>query len=62
LLLDVTVSAEGRAIDASVVRGLPFGLNESAIRTMRDWQFRPATREGQPVACRVMIEVTFRLN
>jgi len=62
LLLDVTVSAEGRAIDARVVRGLPFGLNESAIRTMSDWQFRPGTREGQPVACRVMIEVTFRLN
>lgn len=62
LLLDVTVSAEGRAIDASVVRGLPFGLNETAIKTIRDWQFRPATREGQPVACRVMIEVTFRLK
>ena len=62
LLLEVTVSAEGRAIDARVVRGLPFGLNESAIRRVRDWQFRPATREGQPVACRVMIEVTFRLN
>jgi TonB family protein len=62
LLLDVTVSPEGRAIDGKVVRGLPFGLNESAIRKMRDWQFRPATREGQPVACRVQIEVTFRLN
>jgi TonB family protein len=62
LLLDVTVSTEGRAIDSRVARGLPFGLNESAIRTMRDWQFRPATREGQPIACRVMIEVTFRLN
>lgn len=62
LLLEVTVSAEGRAIDARVVRGLPFGLNESAIRTVRNWQFRPATREGQPVACRVMIEVTFRVK
>jgi len=62
LLLDVTVSPEGRATEATVVRGLPFGLNESAIRTIRDWKFRPATREGQPVDCRVMIEVTFRLN
>jgi TonB family protein len=62
LLLEVTVSTEGRAIDSRVVRGLPFGLNESAIRTMHDWQFKPATREGQPVACRVIIEVAFRLN
>ena len=62
LLLDVTVSADGNAIDARVVRGLPFGLNQSAIRTLRAWKFRPATREGQPIACRVMTEVTFRLR
>jgi TonB family protein len=61
-LLDVTVSAEGRAIDARVVRGLPFGLNESAVKNIRDWQFRPGAREGQPIACRVIIEVTFRLR
>ena len=61
-LLEVTVSAEGNAIDARVVRGLPYGLNQSAMETLRAWKFRPATREGQPIACRVMIEVTFRLK
>jgi TonB family protein len=62
LVLEVTVSAEGNAIDTRVVRGLPFGLNQSAIKTLRAWKLRPATREGQPLACRVMIEVTFRLK
>ncbi len=62
LLLEVTVSAEGNAIDARVVLGLPFGLNQSAIKSLRAWRFKPATREGQPIACRVMTEVTFRLH
>ena len=62
MVLEVTVSAEGRSIDEKVVRGLPFGLNESAKRTLRTWKFKPATREGQPIACRVMTEVTFRLR
>lgn len=62
VLLDVTVSAEGSAIEAKVSRGVPFGLNEEAIKTIRNWQFKPATQEGNPVTCRVMIEVTFHLN
>lgn len=62
MLLEVTISAEGTAMDARVIRGLPFGLNQSATKTLRAWRFKPATREGQPLATRVPIEVTFRLN
>lgn len=62
MMLEVTVSGEGRTFDAKVVQGLPFGLNESAIKTLSEWQFKPATREGQPLASRLMIEVTFRLK
>jgi TonB family protein len=61
-LLRVAVSELGRTIDVRVARGLPFGLNDSAIKSMRDWQFKPATREGQPVPCMVMIEATFRVQ
>ena len=62
VLLDATVSAEGRAIGARVVRGVPFGLNEAAIKAVHDWQFKPATREGEPVTCTVMIEVTYSIK
>jgi TonB family protein len=62
VLLDVTVSAEGQAIDTKVVHGAPFGLNQAAIKSVRDWHFKPATRAGEPVPCRVQIETTYRLN
>jgi TonB family protein len=61
VLLQLTISGQGRMVDARVVRGLPFGLNESAIRAVRDWQFQPATRNGEPVTCMVMMETNFRL-
>jgi TonB family protein len=61
VIMAVTVSPEGRTIEARVARGAPYGVNETALKAVRDWQFKPAMREGAPVACTVMIEATFRL-
>jgi TonB family protein len=61
VVLDVTVSEDGRATDARVLKGSPFGLNEQAIRAVNEWTFRPASSDGTPVAVHVPIEMTFRL-
>lgn len=61
LILQVTISAEGRPLDLRVVRGLPFGLNRSSLETVRTWTFQPATIGGVPVQTQVPVEVTFRL-
>jgi len=61
VIMAVTVSPLGRTIEARVARGAPYGVNETALKAVRDWQFKPAMREGAPVACTVMIEATFRL-
>ncbi|PYU54302.1 MAG: hypothetical protein DMG55_31970 [Acidobacteria bacterium] len=62
VLLQVTVSEAGSTVESKVIRGVPFGLNEAAMNAVRDWKFKPATREGEPVTCMVMIEATFRLH
>jgi TonB family protein len=61
VIMAVTVSPLGRTIEARVARGAPYGVNDTALKAVRDWQFKPAMREGAPVACTVMIEATFRL-
>ena len=61
IILLVTVSEEGRAENLQILKGLPFGLNQAALNTVRTWKFRPATLDGKPVAVKVPIEVTFRL-
>jgi len=44
-----------------VVKGLPFGLTERAVKRIEDWKLKPALKDGQAVAVRVDIEFTFRL-
>ncbi len=62
VLLDVVVTADGRVLDPRVLKGPGLGLEEKAIAAVRNWKMRPATGpNGKPVACRVNIEVVFRL-
>lgn len=61
LILHVTVSTDGQPLDVRVLRGLPYGLNQSSLETVRTWTFQPATSGGVPVQVEVPVEVTFRL-
>ena len=61
MTLRVTVTEEGRATGISIVKGVPFGLNEAAAQAVSLWKFKAATMEGNPVSVSVPIEVTFRL-
>lgn len=46
--------------DVKVLRGAPFGMTEAAVEAVRGWRFRPATREGEPVAVYYQLTVRFR--
>jgi len=62
VMLSAIITAEGRAIDIQVVKGLGLGLDEKAIKAVRDWRFRPAQGpNGKPASVRQTIEVTFHL-
>ena len=56
------VNAEGRVERVRVIRGLSAGLSEEAIRAVSQMRFRPATKDGQPVAYWVTINVEFNLR
>jgi protein TonB len=62
VLLDVTVTADGRVLNPLVLKGPGLGLEEKAIAQVKNWKMRPAIGpSGKPVNCRVQIEVTFHL-
>jgi protein TonB len=62
VVLQVTITTDGRAINISVVKGPGLGLEEKAIEAVKGWKFKPAVGpSGKPVATIVPIEVTFRL-
>jgi periplasmic protein TonB len=64
VILGAVVLANG-AVDAVVVeRSLDptFGLDQQAINAMKQWEFRPGTKGGKPVAVRIHVEMTFTLK
>ncbi len=61
LLLDVT--AEGKVAAARVAQGSgTTTLDEAARRAVLGWCFRPALRDGRPVAAQFRTSVVFRLQ
>ena len=62
VVLQVTITTDGKAIGISVVKGPGLGLEEKAIEAVRGWKFKPAVGpNGKIVPTIVPIEVTFRL-
>ena len=60
--LRVQVGPDGRASDIRVIRGVGFGLDERAVRTVHGWKFNPARDANQrAIAAWVTIEAVFRL-
>jgi protein TonB len=55
------VDAQGHPRNIHVARSLGLGLDEKAVEAVRKWKFEPGTKDGQPVAVQVNVEVNFRL-
>ena len=46
---------------AQAVEGYP-EFSEAAIAVLPRWRFAPATKEGEPVACEILVPVKFALD
>jgi protein TonB len=56
----VEIDSEGEVREVSIVRWAGFGLDEEVASTVRRMRFRPAEREGEPIAVRVLLRYNFR--
>ena len=58
------VLADGTVSDATVLVSLDqlFGLDERALEATKKWRFKPAMKDGEPVAARITIEQFFRVE
>jgi len=65
VILEVEVLSDGSVGAVEVVRSLmagPGGLDEAAIRAVRQWEFTPAKAHGQPIAVWARIPIDFQLE
>jgi TonB family protein len=61
LVVNLIVGKDGAVHKIRFVRPLGLGLDESAQSMIQTWRFQPATRNDQPVAVEMNVEVAFNL-
>ena len=60
VVLELLVGASGAVESVRVVRSLTPQFDRLAVEAARTWTYRPARRDGKPVAAKVSASVTFR--
>jgi TonB family protein len=62
IMLQAVIGVDGIPRDIKVLKALPLGLTKQAIEAVESWRLKPAKDpNGNPVAVRQTIEVTFHL-
>jgi protein TonB len=62
VILQAIIDTVGNVTEVRVLKGLPEGLAESAVTTVRTWKFKPATLEGKPVPVYYNFTINFSLQ
>lgn len=62
--LEAIVEVDGRIKEAAVVSSLDkeHGLDDEAIKAVKEWRFTPGTKDGKPVAVKIEVEMSFTLK
>jgi protein TonB len=64
VVMEAVVMPDGTVGPVHILRSLDtvFGLDEEAMRTVKQWRFLPGRRGNEPVPVRVAVEMTFTLR
>jgi len=62
VLLYAVIMPDGGVDGAKVMRGIDERLDQSALDAIRKWQFKPASRGGEPIAVEALFSIPFQLT
>ena len=58
----LVVSTAGKVTDATVIRATDERFGSAAREAVLKWTFKPAQRNGAPVACRLYVPIVFAVG
>ena len=61
VIIEATISAGGKVIDAKILRSIPL-LDSAALEAVKQWEFTTPTLNGQPVPVIMTVTVNFTLQ
>lgn len=59
--ISVVVDAQGNPQNLRILRPLGMGLDEKAVEAVRQYRFKPALKNGKPIAVQIIVVVNFQL-
>jgi len=62
MILEAVIGRDGLVKNVSILKPLPFGLNQAAVDAVKQWKFKPGTLEGKPVDVIYTLTVNFNLD
>ena len=62
VILEAIIGRDGLVKKATVLKPLPYGLDQAAVDAVKQWKFKPGTLEGKPVDVIFNLTVSFRLD
>ena len=60
--LECVVETDGTVGDVKVTKSLEAGLDQEAIKAVKQWRFEPGNKDGKPVPVLITLEMTFTLR
>ena len=61
VVLGLIVDREGVATNIRILNPLGSGLDAKAVQAVKTWEFKPATKDAEPVAAEIAVEVDFHI-
>ncbi|MDH5672185.1 MAG: TonB family protein [Myxococcales bacterium] len=62
VVVQVLINADGSVREASVVQGAGHGFDEAALEAVRQFEFEPATRNGEPIPAKIHYPYVFEIQ
>jgi len=63
VVLGIAIDEKGAVTEAAVVKSTDARFEAAAVQIVRSkWRFKPAKKDGAPIACRVNVPIRFSLG
>ena len=50
VVVEVTIDEQGNVVETKLIRGIGYGIEDRVLATLRQWHFRPASKDGVTIA------------